>query len=107
MTFPKDLPPGSLVTLSVNRDVQDKLDVYDGVPDVAESKVLIGKHAGTNTYTWTVNGSKALPTVVYAVGINGTDYGQVVLSLPVTIGQKTVGTARTSRPTTAPASTRP
>jgi hypothetical protein len=80
------LPVGSTVTLSVNPDVLQNLDVYDNVPGQSGSNIIIGKNADASSYTWTVGDPNTPPPLaVYAVGLSGTDYDQAVFTLSVAL----------------------
>jgi hypothetical protein len=111
LNYPGGLPNGSTVTLSINADVQNDVDVYDGIPGVSGTHLLFGKDAGTNTYTWTVSDTQTPPSVVYAVGLAGTEYDQAVFTLAVGVGTLLVGTppanspAPATQPTTKQATT--
>jgi hypothetical protein len=101
------LPTGSTVTLSVNGDVQANFDVYDGVPGQSGTNLLFGKDAGTDTYTWTLDGSQTPPSTVYAVGLAGTDYDQAVFTLAVSVAQQTDGNPPDNQPAATPGATQP
>ncbi|MDB5290621.1 MAG: hypothetical protein JWL69_1862 [Phycisphaerales bacterium] len=99
------LPQGSTVTLSMNSDVVPDLNVSSLQPGAAGNVQFIGHDAGANTYTWTV-GVNSPPPYVWAVGLTGTDYDQVlfhltVLVAPTITGTPTVAAAATSQPMVA------
>jgi VCBS repeat-containing protein len=86
LSTPGFLPDGSTVTLSVNSDVGQDLNVYSGPPGSSGNTALIGKDAGTNSVTWTFgNGSNPPLSTVYATGLVGTNYDQVTFTLSVAV----------------------
>ena len=97
------LPNGSTVTLSVNSDVENDLNIYDGVPGQSGSNLIIGKDAGTDTYTWTVSATQGVPSQVYAVGLAGTNYDQITFTLSVSVGTTEYGNSGGNSPDASPA----
>jgi hypothetical protein len=85
------LPQGSTVTLSMNSDVVPDLTVSTLPPGTAGNVQIIGHDAGTNTYTWTV-GTNSPPPYVWAAGLTGTDYDQVLFHLTVQVAPTITGT---------------
>jgi hypothetical protein len=95
---------GSTITVSISDDVMQDLDVYDGLPGQSGSEVVMGKDAGTDTFTWTVTGTPSDPTL-YAVGLAGTDYDQAVFTASINMAPTIEGLAPDNSPdaTTQPA----
>ncbi|MDB5357129.1 MAG: repeat-containing protein, partial [Phycisphaerales bacterium] len=99
------LPQGSTVTLSMNSDVVPDLNVSSLQPGSDGNVQFIGHDAGTNTHTWTV-GVNSPPTYVWASGLTGTDYDQVLFHLtaqvaPTITGSPTVAAPPASQPIVA------
>ena len=101
------LPDGTQVTLSINSDVSQDLNVYSGLPGEAGSNLILGHDADAEAYTWTVGDTaNPLPTAVYAVGLSETRYDQVTFTLHVILpnaiinGGPALGTPPVGQPTT-------
>jgi hypothetical protein len=83
LNLPTDLPQGTQVTVSVNEVVLSKLRVYEGMPGIKGSRVVVGTKAGAS-HTWTVgDGKDPVPAALYAIGLSPTEKNQVVFTISV------------------------
>ncbi|HEX4793829.1 MAG TPA: Ig-like domain-containing protein [Humisphaera sp.] len=83
--IPADTPRGSQVTFSINSDVLASVRYYQGIPKSKGSVVVVGEGAGAS-HTWTVGDEKdPPPSQLYAVGLKGTEFGQIMSTLSVTL----------------------
>jgi hypothetical protein len=97
---------GSTITVSISDDVMQDIDVYDGLPGQSGSEVVMGKDAGTDTFTWTVTGTPSDPTL-YAVGLAGTDYDQAVFTASINMAPTIEGSPPDNSPDASPPATQP